>query len=60
MFCSSSVAQGNVDKLIFVDIAESSTKGGIMDLEIFNLPKVEVSKGITSGRLDHGLNLGYV
>lgn len=34
----------NVDKLVFIDVAESSTKGGSTDLEIFNLPKVEVAK----------------
>lgn len=34
-----------MDKLVLIDIPESSTKGGTMDLEIFSLPKVEVSKG---------------
>ncbi|XP_029614345.1 ubiquitin-conjugating enzyme E2 variant 3 isoform X2 [Salmo trutta] len=38
------LAKGKVDRLVFIDVAESSTKGGSMDLEIFNLPKVEVSK----------------
>ncbi|XP_067090425.1 ubiquitin-conjugating enzyme E2 variant 3 [Osmerus mordax] len=42
------LAKGNVDKLVFVDIAESSTKGGTMDLGIFNLPKVEVSKDLSA------------
>lgn len=37
--------QCKVDKLVFVDVAESSTKGGSTDLEIFSLPKVEVSRG---------------
>lgn len=40
--------KGFVDKLVLIDIPESSTKGGTMDLEIFNLPKVEVSKGTQS------------
>ncbi|MEQ2306510.1 hypothetical protein AMECASPLE_009011 [Ameca splendens] len=38
----------NVDKLVFIDIAESSTKGGSTDLEIFNLPKVQVSRDISA------------
>ncbi|XP_029951396.1 ubiquitin-conjugating enzyme E2 variant 3 [Salarias fasciatus] len=38
----------NVDKLVFVDVAESSTKGGSTDLEIFNLPKVEVSRDFSA------------
>ncbi|XP_074533818.1 ubiquitin-conjugating enzyme E2 variant 3 [Halichoeres trimaculatus] len=33
-----------VDKLVFIDVAESSTKGGSTDLEIFSLPNVEVSR----------------
>lgn len=37
--------QCKVDKLVFIDVAESSTKGGSTDLEIFSLPKVEVSRG---------------
>lgn len=37
--------QCKVDKLVFIDVAESSTKGGSTDLEIFNLPKVEVFRG---------------
>lgn len=45
---TSILAKGKVDKLVFIDIAESSTKGGTMDLEIFNLPKVEVSKEISA------------
>lgn len=40
------LVKGFVDKLVLIDIPESSTKGGTMDLEIFSLPKVEVSKGI--------------
>lgn len=41
--------QCKVDKLVFVDVAESSTKGGSTDLEIFSLPKVEVSRGTSLG-----------
>uniref|UniRef100_A0A8C4ED98 UEV and lactate/malate dehyrogenase domains n=1 Tax=Dicentrarchus labrax TaxID=13489 RepID=A0A8C4ED98_DICLA len=37
-----------VDKLVFIDVAESSTKGGSTDLEIFNLPKVEVSRDFSA------------
>uniref|UniRef100_A0A671XVF9 Ubiquitin-conjugating enzyme E2 variant 3-like n=1 Tax=Sparus aurata TaxID=8175 RepID=A0A671XVF9_SPAAU len=37
-----------VDKLVFVDVAESSTKGGSTDLEIFSLPKVEVSRDFSA------------
>ncbi|KAM4619570.1 ubiquitin-conjugating enzyme E2 variant 3 [Polymixia lowei] len=42
------LAKGRVDKLVFIDVAESSTKGGSVDLEIFNLPKVEVSKDLSA------------
>ncbi|KAL0967839.1 hypothetical protein UPYG_G00257990 [Umbra pygmaea] len=42
------LTKATVDKLVFVDVAESSTKGGSMDLEIFRVPKVEVSKDLTS------------
>ncbi|GLD50725.1 ubiquitin-conjugating enzyme E2 variant 3-like protein [Lates japonicus] len=37
-----------VDKLVFIDVAESSTKGGSTDLEIFSLPKVEVSRDFSA------------
>uniref|UniRef100_A0A8C2INL6 UEV and lactate/malate dehyrogenase domains n=1 Tax=Cyprinus carpio TaxID=7962 RepID=A0A8C2INL6_CYPCA len=37
-----------VDKLVLIDVPESSTKGGTMDLEIFSLPKVEVSKDLSA------------
>lgn len=37
-----------VDKLVFIDVAESSTKGGGTDLEIFSLPRVEVSRDISA------------
>ncbi|KAG7473808.1 hypothetical protein MATL_G00099720 [Megalops atlanticus] len=42
------LAKGTVDKLVLIDLAESSTKGGTMDLEIFSLPKVEVSKDLAT------------
>lgn len=37
-----------VDKLVLIDIPESSTKGGTMDLDIFSLPKVKVSKELVA------------
>ncbi|XP_068459107.1 ubiquitin-conjugating enzyme E2 variant 3 [Clinocottus analis] len=37
-----------VDKLVFIDITESSTKSGSTDLEIFRLPQVEVSRDISA------------
>ncbi|XP_042352351.1 ubiquitin-conjugating enzyme E2 variant 3 isoform X2 [Plectropomus leopardus] len=42
------VSKCKVDKLVFIDVAESSTKGGSMDLEIFSLPKVEVSRDLSA------------
>ncbi|KAJ8343634.1 hypothetical protein SKAU_G00309630 [Synaphobranchus kaupii] len=42
------LAKGSVDKLVFIDLTDSSTKGGTMDLEIFHLPKVEVSKDLSA------------
>ncbi|XP_064170050.1 ubiquitin-conjugating enzyme E2 variant 3 isoform X1 [Anguilla rostrata] len=42
------LAKGSVDKLVFIDLPDSSTKGGTMDLEIFHLPKVEVSKDLSA------------
>ncbi|XP_018519615.1 ubiquitin-conjugating enzyme E2 variant 3 [Lates calcarifer] len=38
----------SVDKLVFTDVTESSTKGGSTDLEIFSLPKVEVSRDFSA------------
>nr|XP_020478918.1 ubiquitin-conjugating enzyme E2 variant 3-like [Monopterus albus] len=38
------LAKCKVDKLVFIDVADSSTKGGSTDLEIFGLPNVEVSR----------------
>lgn len=37
--------QCKVDKLVFIDVADSSTRGGSTDLEIFSLPSVEVFRG---------------
>ncbi|XP_041853523.1 ubiquitin-conjugating enzyme E2 variant 3 [Melanotaenia boesemani] len=49
MACVMSIlAKCKVDKLVFIDIAESSTKGGSTDLEIFSLPQVEVSKDLSA------------
>ncbi|XP_016408489.1 ubiquitin-conjugating enzyme E2 variant 3 [Sinocyclocheilus rhinocerous] len=42
------MAKSCVDKLVLIDIPESSTKGGTVDLEIFSLPKVEVSKDLSA------------
>ncbi|KAM4554018.1 ubiquitin-conjugating enzyme E2 variant 3 [Fundulus diaphanus] len=49
MACVMSIlAKCNVDRLVFIDVAESSTKGGSTDLEIFSLPKVQVSRDISA------------
>ncbi|XP_037307265.2 ubiquitin-conjugating enzyme E2 variant 3 [Pungitius pungitius] len=37
-----------VDRLVFVDVNDSSTKGGSTDLEIFRLPQVEVSRDLSA------------
>ncbi|XP_068578597.1 ubiquitin-conjugating enzyme E2 variant 3 isoform X1 [Cebidichthys violaceus] len=37
-----------VDQLVFIDVTESSTKGGSTDLEIFRLPQVEVSRDLSA------------
>ncbi|XP_062403473.1 ubiquitin-conjugating enzyme E2 variant 3 [Sardina pilchardus] len=42
------MAKGGVDKLVLIEIPESSSKSGTMDLEIFNVPKVEVSKDLSA------------
>ncbi|TSK45861.1 Ubiquitin-conjugating enzyme E2 variant 3 [Bagarius yarrelli] len=42
------MSKGFVDKLVFIDIPESSTKGGTMDLEIFSLPNVEMSTDLSA------------
>lgn len=52
-----------MDKLVFVDVPESSTKGGSTDLEIFSLPKVEVFRGTSLSALSHNrveVPLGWV
>ncbi|XP_055988030.1 ubiquitin-conjugating enzyme E2 variant 3 [Sorex fumeus] len=40
-------AKGIADKLVLLDLSEE-TKGGMMDLDIFNLPKVEISKDLSA------------
>lgn len=40
-----------MDKLVFIDVADSSTRGGSTDLEIFQLPNVEVFRGTWSVEL---------
>lgn len=47
------IFQCRVDKLVFIDVAESSTKGGSTDLEIFRLPNVEVSRGTSHSAMSH-------
>ncbi|KAJ8249395.1 hypothetical protein GJAV_G00234340 [Gymnothorax javanicus] len=42
------MAKGSVDKLVFIDLPDCTTKGGTMDLEIFHLPKVEISKDLSA------------
>ncbi|XP_028814048.1 ubiquitin-conjugating enzyme E2 variant 3 [Denticeps clupeoides] len=42
------LAKGSVDRLVLIDIPESSTKSGTADLEIFTLPKVEISKDLSA------------
>ncbi|XP_059263366.1 ubiquitin-conjugating enzyme E2 variant 3 isoform X5 [Mustela nigripes] len=37
-------AKGIADRLVLLDLSEE-TKGGVMDLDIFSLPNVEISKG---------------
>ncbi|KAM4734827.1 ubiquitin-conjugating enzyme E2 variant 3 [Anableps anableps] len=49
MACVMSIlSKCNVDKLVFINVAESSTKGGTTDLELFSLPKVQVSRDISA------------
>ncbi|XP_019810600.2 ubiquitin-conjugating enzyme E2 variant 3 isoform X7 [Bos indicus] len=40
-------AKGIADKLVLLDFSEG-TKGGMMDLDIFNLPNVEISKDLSA------------
>nr|XP_055049267.1 ubiquitin-conjugating enzyme E2 variant 3 [Misgurnus anguillicaudatus] len=42
------MAKSSVDKLVLIDSPECSNKGGTTDLEIFSLPKVEVSKDLAA------------
>ncbi|XP_019957701.2 ubiquitin-conjugating enzyme E2 variant 3 [Paralichthys olivaceus] len=42
------LAKCKVDKLVFIDVADSSTKGGSTDLEIFTLPNVEISRDFSA------------
>ncbi|KAM6158516.1 ubiquitin-conjugating enzyme E2 variant 3 [Rhynchocyon petersi] len=41
------LAKGIADSLVLLDLSEG-TKGGTMDLEIFNLPNVEISKDLSA------------
>ncbi|KAM9220389.1 ubiquitin-conjugating enzyme E2 variant 3 isoform 3-T5 [Dugong dugon] len=41
------LAKGIADRLVLLDLSEG-TKGGTMDLEIFNLPNVEISKDLSA------------
>nr|XP_019570516.1 PREDICTED: ubiquitin-conjugating enzyme E2 variant 3 isoform X5 [Rhinolophus sinicus] len=40
-------AKGIADRLVLLDLSEG-TKGGMMDLDIFNLPNVEISKDLSA------------
>ncbi|XP_060462159.1 ubiquitin-conjugating enzyme E2 variant 3 isoform X5 [Panthera onca] len=40
-------AKGIADRLVLLDLSEE-TKGGVMDLDIFNLPNVEISKDLSA------------
>ncbi|XP_076703093.1 ubiquitin-conjugating enzyme E2 variant 3 isoform X2 [Callospermophilus lateralis] len=40
-------AKGIADRLVLLDLSEG-TKGGTMDLDIFNLPNVEISKDLSA------------
>ncbi|NXU83363.1 UEVLD enzyme, partial [Xiphorhynchus elegans] len=41
-------AKGVADKVILLDLSEGAAKGGTMDLEIFALPNVEISKDLSA------------
>ncbi|KAK1335892.1 hypothetical protein QTO34_003691 [Cnephaeus nilssonii] len=41
------ILKGIADRLVLLDLSEG-TKGGMMDLEIFNLPNVEISKDLSA------------
>ncbi|KPP66579.1 ubiquitin-conjugating enzyme E2 variant 3-like, partial [Scleropages formosus] len=42
------LAKGKVDKLVVIDLTDGSSKGGTMDLEMFHLANVEVSKDLAA------------
>uniref|UniRef100_G1N6C7 UEV domain-containing protein n=1 Tax=Meleagris gallopavo TaxID=9103 RepID=G1N6C7_MELGA len=42
------VAKGVADKVVLLDLSEGAAKGGTMDLEIFALPNVEISKDFST------------
>nr|XP_009922018.1 PREDICTED: ubiquitin-conjugating enzyme E2 variant 3 isoform X2 [Haliaeetus albicilla] len=41
-------AKGAADKVVLLDISDGAAKGGTMDLEIFALPNVEISKDFSA------------
>ncbi|XP_027315108.2 tumor susceptibility gene 101 protein isoform X2 [Anas platyrhynchos] len=41
-------AKGVADKVVLLDLSEGAAKGGTMDLEIFALPNVEISKDFSA------------
>ncbi|NWX89287.1 UEVLD enzyme, partial [Nothoprocta pentlandii] len=41
-------AKGTADKVVLLDLSEGAAKGGTMDLEIFSLPNVEISKDFSA------------
>ncbi|NXA37639.1 UEVLD enzyme, partial [Eudromia elegans] len=41
-------AKGAADKVVLLDLSEGAAKGGTMDLEIFSLPNVEISKDFSA------------
>ncbi|CAG01136.1 unnamed protein product [Tetraodon nigroviridis] len=42
------ISKCKVEKLAFIDVADSSTRGGSTDLEIFSLPNVEVFRDLSA------------
>uniref|UniRef100_A0A8B9IWE9 UEV and lactate/malate dehyrogenase domains n=1 Tax=Amazona collaria TaxID=241587 RepID=A0A8B9IWE9_9PSIT len=41
-------AKGTADKVVLLDLSEGAAKGGTMDLDIFALPNVEISKDFSA------------
>ncbi|XP_006133504.1 ubiquitin-conjugating enzyme E2 variant 3 isoform X1 [Pelodiscus sinensis] len=41
-------AKGAADQVVLIDLSESTAKGGTMDLDIFSLPNVEISKDFSA------------